>query len=53
MKIKKFEITMAVPGDSPGVDADDLRDLLYNQDDEGCAWEVREVEDEDDNNNDK
>ena len=50
MKIRKFEVTMAVPGDSPGMDADDVLEVLYGQDDERCAFEVREIENDDKNN---
>ena len=55
MKIVKFTVTAAIPDNTPGMDADDIRDLLYDKDEDGCAFEVHEYEDEinDDNKNNR
>lgn len=43
MKIVKFEVTIAVPEIGAKVNADDIRDMLYDKDADGCAYEVKEI----------
>ena len=45
MKIQKFEVTIAIPEIGAKVNADDLRDMLYDKDADGCAYEVKETTD--------
>lgn len=44
MVIKKFVVVVAVPDGVPVPKADEIADDMYTQENDGRAWEVREVE---------
>lgn len=43
MEIRKFEVTVAVPAGEEIPDEEGLRNLLYDIEKGGSAWEVSEV----------
>ena len=44
MEIKKFVVVVAVPDGVAAPKADEIADSMYTQENDGRAWEVREVE---------
>ena len=44
MEIKKFVVVVAVPDGVTAPKADEIADDMYTQENDGRAWEVREVE---------